>query len=168
VLRLAAEKAGWGKPLPKGRARGIAVAESFQSVVAQVAEVSLEDGKVRVHRIVCAIDCGIVVNPDTVKAQMEGGIVYGLTAALKGAIRVRDGGVVEGNFDSYPLLRMDETPEIDVHIVPSTEPPGGVGEPGVPPTAPAVANGLFALTGKPVRSLPVEIRGEGRGSRNEV
>jgi isoquinoline 1-oxidoreductase beta subunit len=168
VLELAAEKAGWGKPMLKGRARGIAVAESFRSFVAEVAEASIVDGQVRVHRMVCAVDCGFVVNPDTVKAQMEGAIVYGLTAALKGAIRVQEGGVMQGNFDDYPLLRMDETPAIEVHIVTSDEPPGGVGEPGVPPAAPAVANAVFALTGRPVRRLPIEIDTEGRETGSEA
>ena len=157
VLKLAADKAGWGKPLAAGRARGLAVAEAFTSYVAQVAEVSIERGRVRVHRITCAVDCGINVNPDSIRAQMESGIVYGLTATLKGAITIDKGRVMQSNFDNYPLLRIDECPEIDVHIVPSTEPPGGVGEPGVPPTAPAVANAVFALTGKPVRSLPIRL-----------
>ena len=157
ILKLAAEKAGWGKPLPEGHAHGIAVAEAFTTYAAQVAEVSIERGKVRVHRITCAVDCGMNVNPDSIRAQMESGIVYGLTATLKGAITINNGRVMQSNFDNYPLLRMDECPEIEVHIVPSTEPPGGVGEPGVPPTAPAVANAVFALTGKPVRSLPIRL-----------
>lgn len=154
VLELAAQKAGWGSPLPAGRARGIAVAEAFGSYCAQVAEVSVESGQVRVHRVVCAIDCGQVVNPDTVIAQMESGIVYGLTAALKGEITIKSGRVEQGNFHDYPLLRIDELPEIEVHIVKSSENPGGVGEPGTPPIAPAVANAVFAATGKPVRKLP--------------
>lgn len=156
VLELAAEKAGWGSPLPEGRARGIAVQESFGSWVAEVAEVSLSrEGKPKVHRIVCAVDCGIVVNPDTVAAQMESGIVYGLSAALSGEITIENGRVVQGNFDTYPVLRMSEMPVVEVHIVKSTEPPGGVGEPGTPPAAPAVCNALFALTGKRVRRLPI-------------
>ena len=157
VLELAAGKAGWGRPLPKGRHRGIAVAESFGSFVAQVAEVSITDGRVRVHRVACAVDCGIVVNPDTVVAQMESGIVFGLTAALKGEITIKDGRVEQGNFFDYPLLRMDEMPEVETHIVKSGEPPGGVGEPGTPPIAPAVANAVFAATGKPVRRLPIRV-----------
>ena len=157
VVKLAAEKAGWGTALPEGQARGIAFAESFASYVAQVAEVSIDRGKVRVHRIICAIDCGIAVNPDSIRAQMEGGIVYGLTAALKGSITIADGRIRQSNFDDYPLLRLDECPHIDVHIVDSEQSPGGVGEPGVPPTAPAVANAIFALTGKPVRSLPIRL-----------
>jgi isoquinoline 1-oxidoreductase beta subunit len=154
VLRLAAERAGWGGSLPPGRARGVALIEVFAGWCAQVAEVSLQDGRVRVHRVVCAADAGTVVNPEQVKAQMESAIVYGLSAALYGEITVRDGRVVEGNFDTYPVLRMAECPAIEVHLVASTEPPGGVGEPGTPPIAPAVANALFALTGKRARSLP--------------
>jgi isoquinoline 1-oxidoreductase beta subunit len=157
VLELAAEKAGWGRPLPRGRQRGIAVAESFGSFVAQVAEVSVRDGAVRVHRVVCAVDCGLVVNPDTVVAQMESGIVYGLTAALKGEITIAQGRVVQSNFHDYPLLRFDEMPAIEVHLIESDEPPGGVGEPGTPPIAPAVANAVFAATGKPVRRLPIRL-----------
>lgn len=157
VLELLAAKAGWDRSLPAGRFRGVAFVESFGSHVAQAAEVSIEGNAVRVHRVVCAIDCGTVVNPDTVEAQMEGGIVYGLTAALKGEITVADGRVVQGNFDDYPLLRMDEMPAVEVHIVPSNEPPGGVGEPGTPPIAPAVANAVFAATGKPVRRLPIRL-----------
>ena len=157
VLQLVAQKAGWDTPPAGGRAHGIAVAEAFGSYCAQVAEVSVERGQVRVHRVVCAIDCGTVVNPDTVVAQMESAIVYGLTAALKGEIVIRDGHVQQSNFNDYPLLRMDEMPEIEVHIVKSIEAPGGVGEPGTPPIAPAVANAVFRLTGKPVRKLPIRI-----------
>jgi isoquinoline 1-oxidoreductase beta subunit len=159
VLKLAAEQAGYGKPLPAGHAQGIAVAESFGSFVAQVAEVSIERGRVRVHRITCAVDCGIIVNPDTIRAQMESAVVYGLTAALKSEITIRDGGTVQRNFDDFQLLRIDEMPEVDVHIVTSSENPGGIGEPGVPPAAPAVANAVFALTGKPVRSIPIRLAG---------
>ncbi|HBT82801.1 MAG TPA: twin-arginine translocation pathway signal protein, partial [Desulfuromonas sp.] len=156
VLELAASKAGWGTPLAAGRGRGIAVHASFGSYLAQVAEVSLEkNGRVRVHRVVCAIDCGRVVNPDTIAAQMESGIAFGLSAALHGAITLKAGRVEQGNFDDYPLLRLDEMPQVEVHIVPSSEAPGGVGEPGVPPIAPAVANALFALSGARVRSLPL-------------
>jgi len=157
VLELAAVKAGWSETLPPGRHRGIALAESFGSFVAEVAEVSVERGRVRVHKVVCAVDCGTVVNPDTVAAQMEGGIVFGLTAALKGEIHIAAGRAVEGNFDGYPLLTMAEMPEVEVHIVPSTEHPGGVGEPGTPPIAPAVANAVFAATGRPVRRLPIRL-----------
>jgi len=156
VLQTAAEKAGWGKPLPKGRARGIAVHESFGSYIAQVAEVSLDkSGSIKVHRVVCAIDCGRIVNPDTIKAQMESGIIFGLSAAMYGAITFKNGRVEQGNFDSYPLVRMSAAPRIEVHIVASTAEPGGVGEPGVPPIAPAVANALFALNGARVRTLPM-------------
>ncbi len=156
VLELAAEKAGWGKPLAQGRARGIAVAESFGSFVAEVAEVSVsKDGEVMVHRVVCAVDCGTVVNPNTVEAQMESGIVYGLTATLKGEITIKDGRVEQSDFPDYPLLRIDEMPTVEVHILKSAEPPGGVGEPGTPPIAPAVANAVFDATGKRIRKLPI-------------
>jgi isoquinoline 1-oxidoreductase beta subunit len=156
VLELAASKAGWGQPLPEGRFRGIAVHESFGSCVAEVAEVAVaSDGNVRVHRVVCAVDCGMVVNPNTVEAQMEGAIVYGLTAALKGAITIDKGRVQQSNFHDYQMLRMNEMPVIEVHILPSAEAPGGVGEPGVPPLAPAVANAVFAATGKRIRQLPI-------------
>jgi isoquinoline 1-oxidoreductase subunit beta len=158
VLELAAAKGNWGKPLPKGMGRGIATHFSFSSYVAQVAEVSVDkDGAVRVHRIVCAVDCGRVVNPDSVKAQMEGGIVFGLTAALKDEITFENGRVKQRNFHDYPMLRINESPKIEVYIVPSTENPTGVGEPGVPPVAPAVANAIFAATGKRVRRLPIRL-----------
>jgi isoquinoline 1-oxidoreductase beta subunit len=156
VLETVAEKAGWDRPLPKGMGRGLALHESFGSFIAQVAEVSLDAReRVRVQRVVCAIDCGRIVNPDIIAAQMESGIIFGLSAALYGAITLKDGRVEQGNFDSYPLLRMEAAPKVEVHIIPSTEPPGGVGEPGVPPIAPAVANALFAATGARVRSLPL-------------
>ncbi|MDH5315440.1 MAG: molybdopterin-dependent oxidoreductase, partial [Gemmatimonadota bacterium] len=155
ALELAAEKAGWGSPLPAGRARGIAVAESFGSFVAQVAEVSLESGVPRVHRVVCAFDCGPIVNPDIIAAQVESAIVFGLTAALFGEITIEKGRAVQGNFDTYRLLAMSEMPEIETHIVPSTDSQGGVGEPATPPIAPAVANALAALTGKRIRRLPL-------------
>jgi len=157
VLELAAAKAGWGSKLPEGRARGIAVHESFGSFVAQVVEVSTERGAVRVHRVVCAIDCGVAVNPLMIAAQMESGIVYGLSAALHGRIRFKDGRVQESNFHDYRVLRIDEMPEVETHIVPSTARPGGVGEPGTPPIAPAVANALFALTGQRLRELPLRL-----------
>jgi isoquinoline 1-oxidoreductase beta subunit len=156
VLELAATKAGWGTPLPAGRARGIAVHKSFESFVAQVAEVSVApDGAVRVHRVVCAVDCGMAVNPSTIAAQMQSGIVYGLAAALTGAITIERGRVVQSNFHDYPVLRLAEMPAVEVHLVASTEEPGGVGEPGTPPIAPAVCNAIFALTGKRIRSLPI-------------
>ena len=156
VLELAASKAGWGTPLPAGRGRGIAVYKSFESFAAQVAEVSVSpEGDVRVHRVVCAIDCGMHVNPSTIEAQMQGGIVYGLTAALKGAIDIQGGRVVQSNFHDYQMLRLAEMPVVEVYIVPSEEAPGGVGEPGTPPIAPAVCNAIFAATGKRIRKLPI-------------
>ncbi|MGH9337872.1 MAG: molybdopterin cofactor-binding domain-containing protein, partial [Vicinamibacteria bacterium] len=158
VLELAAEKAGWGTPLPQGRARGIATRKSFESYVAEVAEVSLdENGEVRVHRVVCAVDCGITVNPWNVVAQMESAIVYALSAALYGELSLKNGRVQQSNFNDYPVLRIDRMPKVEVHIVESTENPTGVGEPGVPPLAPAVTNAIFALTGKRVRKLPVRM-----------
>ncbi len=159
VLKLAAEKIGWSSPAPAGRFRGVAVAEAFNTFVAQVAEISLADGKPKVERVVCAVDCGIAVNPDQIRAQMEGGIGFGLGAILKSQLTLDGGKVVEGNFDGYDVLRIDEMPKVEVHIVPSTEYPSGVGEPGVPPIGPAVANAYFAATGKRVRILPFS-RGE--------
>ena len=156
VLELAAAKAGWGTALPSGRGRGIAVYKSFESFAAQVAEVSVSPaGDVRVHRVVCAIDCGMHVNPSTIEAQMQSGIVYGLTAALKGAIDIQGGRVVQSNFHDYQMLRLAEMPVVEVYIVPSSEEPGGVGEPGTPPIAPAVCNAIFAATGKRIRRLPI-------------
>jgi isoquinoline 1-oxidoreductase subunit beta len=158
VLDLAAEKAGWGKPLPKGRGRGIAVHESFNTFVAEVAEVTLlKSGGFRVDRVVCAVDCGVAVNPDVIRAQMEGGIGYGLSAALHGEITLKDGRVEQSNFHDYRPLRINEMPRVEVHIVPSSEKPTGVGEPGVPPLAPAVANALAAATGKRLRNLPLTL-----------
>jgi isoquinoline 1-oxidoreductase beta subunit len=156
VLELAARQAGWGSPLPDGRARGVALVKSFDSYVAQVAEVSLGPDRIpRVHRVVCAVDCGRVVNPAGVRAQVESAIVYGLTAALYGEITIAGGRAVQSNFDTYPMLRMREMPVIEVHMVDSTEDPTGMGEPGTPPIAPAVANAVFALTRQRVRSLPL-------------
>ena len=156
VLNLVAEKSGWGKPLPAGVGRGIATHFSFDSYVAQVIEASVEkNGNVKVHRVVCAVDCGRVINPDIVKAQMEGGIIFGLTAALKTEITLENGRVQQKNFHDYQMVRMFESPVIEVHIVPSEANPTGVGEPGVPPVAPALANAIFAVSGKRVRSLPI-------------
>lgn len=157
VLDLAADKAGWGQPLPAGRTQGIALHESFGSIVAQVAQVSLYNGRPKVHRVVCAIDCGTVVNPDIVAQQMEGAVVFALTAALYGQVDIQDGVVQQDGFASYPMARMADAPEVRTLIVPSQRPPGGVGEPGVPPLAPAVANALFALTGRRMRALPLAV-----------
>jgi isoquinoline 1-oxidoreductase beta subunit len=157
ALNLAAEKAKWGTPLPKGRGRGIAVHESFGSYVAQVAEVSVEKGAIRVHRVVCAIDCGVAVNPETVRAQMESGIAFGLGAALQSKLTFKEGRVQQSNFHDYQVLRLDQMPVVEVHIVPSTEKMGGVGEPGVPPIAPAVANAVAVLTGQRLRELPLTL-----------
>ncbi|HYT98938.1 MAG TPA: xanthine dehydrogenase family protein molybdopterin-binding subunit [Gemmatimonadales bacterium] len=156
ALNLAASKAGWGTAPPAGRARGIAVYKAFESYVAEVAEVSVaSDGAVKVHRVVCAVDCGPVVNPSIVEAQMESAIVYGLTAALYGEIAIEGGRVKQSNFHDYPMLRLAEMPKIEVYIVPSTDAQGGVGEPGTPPIAPAVGNAIFAATGKRIRKLPI-------------
>jgi len=157
VLELAAEKAGWGEgALPKGRGRGIAVAEAFKTFVAQVAEVTVDpSGGFSVDRVVCAVDCGTPINPDIIAAQMEGGIGFGLGAALYGVITLKDGRVEQSNFNSYRVLRMNEMPKVEVHIVPSTEAPTGVGEPGVAPLGPAVANALFAATGKRSYVFPI-------------
>jgi len=155
VLDRAALEAGWGKPLPAGRHRGIALHESFGSIVAQVAEVSIVAGEVQVHRVTCAVDCGLAINPDQVAAQMESGIIYGLSAALTGEINIERGGAVEGNFDTYPVTRIAESPAIDVHIVNSGGPIGGIGEPGTPPIAPAICNALYAATGQRIRRLPI-------------
>lgn len=156
VLDLAAAKSGWGTPLSEGRARGVALHESFGSIVAQVAEVSRTPaGRPRVHRVVCAIDCGTAIHPGIIAQQMEGGVVFGLTAALYGRIDIRKGVVQQGNFPDYPLLGMAEAPVVETHIVPSTRAPAGVGEPGTPPIAPAVANAWFALTGERRRALPL-------------
>jgi isoquinoline 1-oxidoreductase beta subunit len=157
AINLAAEKAGWGRPLPAGRFRGLAAHESFGSWVAQVAEVSVANGRVRVHRVVCAVDCGLCVNPAGVSAQMEGAIAFGLSAALHGELTLKNGRVQQSNFHDYPILRLNEMPEVEVHIVPSDEKAGGIGEPGVPPIAPAVANAVFAATGKRLRRLPFRL-----------
>ena len=157
VLELAARRGGWGQPLPPGRARGVALHESFGTIVAQVVEVSLEQGAPRVHRVVCALDCGVVVNPGIVAQQMEGAVVFALTAALHGGIDIRGGRVVQRNFTDAPLLTTARAPRVETWIVPSQRPPSGVGEPGVPPVAPALANALFSLTGQRLRSLPLRL-----------
>jgi isoquinoline 1-oxidoreductase subunit beta len=157
VLELAAEKAGWGQPLPPGSGRGISVLHVFgETYIAQVAEVSVsKEGEVRVQRVVCAVDCSTVVNPDTVKAQMESGIIFGITAALFGEITLKDGRVEQSNFHNYRVLRINEAPVIDAYLVKSTEAPGGIGEPGTSAVFPAVANAIFAATGKRIRRLPI-------------
>jgi len=157
VLEAVAEAADWGAPVKDGRARGIAVVESFGSFVAQVAEVSLDSGRPRVHHVWCAVDCGVVVNPAIIQAQIESAIMYGLTAALYGRISIRGGKAVQSNFHDYPMLRMNEAPSVDVVLVPSGDAPGGIGEPGLPPIAPAVTNALFALTGQRIRELPIQL-----------
>jgi isoquinoline 1-oxidoreductase beta subunit len=160
VLELAANAAGWGSPLPKGKGRGIAVAEAFGTYVAQVAEVTVApDGKIKVDRVVCAVDCGTPINPDVITAQMEGGVGFGLGAVLYGAITLKDGQVEQTNFDAYQVLRIDEMPKVEVHIVSSSEAPTGIGEPGVAPIGPAVANAVFAVTGKRLRVLPFAVGG---------
>jgi isoquinoline 1-oxidoreductase beta subunit len=158
VLELAAERAGWGRPLPPRSGRGISLLHAFgETYIAEVAEVSVSnEGDVRVQRVVCAVDCGTIVNPDTVKAQMESGIIFGITAALFGEITIKDGRVEQANFDDYRMLRINEAPLIDVHLVKSTEAPGGVGEPGTSAVMPAVANAIFAATGKRIRKLPID------------
>jgi isoquinoline 1-oxidoreductase beta subunit len=157
VLDLVAEKAGWGNPLPSGVGRGVSVVFGFASYIAQVAEVSIDkNNQVRVQRVVCAVDCGQTINPDTIKAQMEGGIIFGLTAALYGEITLKGGRVEQGNFDSYRALRINEAPAIEVHVIDSHEAPGGIGEPGTATIAPAVVNAIYALTGKRLRKLPID------------
>ena len=156
TLELAAQKAGWGTPLPAGRGRGIALAEWAPTTCAQVAEVSVRsDGSVRVHRVVCAVDCGPTVNVGQIEAQLQGGIVYGLTAALYGEITLERGRVKQSNFTDYPMLHIEEMPVVEVHVVPSDDKQGGIGEPSVGPVAPAVCNAIFAATGKRVRKLPI-------------
>jgi len=157
VLDLAAEKSGWGQALPKGRGRGVALQFVFGSYMAQVAEVEVsKEGNVRVHRVVCAMDCGTVINPDTVQAQLQSGVIFGATAALYGEITLKNGRVEQTNFDTYQMLRMNEAPAIDVHIVKSAEPPGGMGETGTSLIVPAITNAIFAATGKRLRKMPVD------------
>jgi isoquinoline 1-oxidoreductase beta subunit len=158
VLETAAKAAGWGGKLPAGRGRGISLLYSgWDTYVAQVAEVEVADsGAIRVPRVVCAVDCGTVVNPDTVKAQMEGGIVFGISGALYGEVTLKNGRVEQSNFSDYRVLRINETPAIEVHLIRNNESPGGIGEPGTAATAPALANAVFAATGKRIRRLPLQ------------
>jgi isoquinoline 1-oxidoreductase beta subunit len=157
VLDLAAEKADWGKPLAPGLGRGISLQHAFGSYLAQIAEVEVaKNGAVRVRRVVCAVDCGTVVNPDTVQAQIQSGINFGITAALYGEITLKNGRVEQGNFDTYQILRMNEAPVIDVHIINSSEPPGGMGETGTSAIVPAISNAIFAATGKRLRKMPID------------
>ena len=157
VLDLAAQKAGWGSPLPEGSGRGISLIFGFGSYLAQVAEVAVDrDGTAHVLRVVQALDCGRQVNPDTLQAQMQGGAIFGITAALYGDITLKNGRVEQGNFDSYQLLRINEAPKMEVYIVESQEAPGGAGEPGTAGIAPAVVNAIFAATGKRLRKLPID------------
>ena len=157
VLNLAAEKIGWNTPPPAGRFRGIGLSPNVGSFEAQIAEISVNQGKVKVHRVVCAVDCGYTVNPATIVHQVRGGIVFGLTAALKGAITIDRGRVEQSNFNNYEMLRIDEMPVIDVYIVPSTQRVGGMGELSVPGTAPAITNAIFKATGKRIRQLPIRL-----------
>jgi isoquinoline 1-oxidoreductase beta subunit len=155
VLDLVAEKAGWGAPLPENFGRGIAIHKSFGTIVAQVVEAEVRDGAVRAHRVVCAVDCGYAMHPDGLAAQMESGIVYGLTAALYSEISIQDGAVRQGNFHDYPMLRMHEAPRIETHILNGGGRVGGAGEPGTPAIAPALANAIYAASGHRIRELPV-------------
>jgi isoquinoline 1-oxidoreductase beta subunit len=158
VLELVATKADWGQPVPKRVGRGVSLQSVFGTYMAQIAEVEVEKtGEVRVRRVVCAVDCGTVVNPDIVHAQIQSAIIFGITAALYGEITLKNGRVEQTNFDTYQMLRMNEAPAIDVHIVQSTEPPGGMGEPGTSAIVPAIANAIFAATGKRVRKMPINI-----------
>jgi isoquinoline 1-oxidoreductase beta subunit len=157
VLETVAEKAGWGKPIPQGQGRGIAQAACFGSWVAQVVDLSVDKstGKIKVHKVYVAVDCGPIVNPGPLVEQMESGVVIGLSTALKEQTKFAKGGVATSNFDNYPIIRMSEVPEIEVHMVKSTDRIGGIGEPGVPPLAPAVANAVFNATGARIRRIPL-------------
>jgi isoquinoline 1-oxidoreductase subunit beta len=157
VLELAAEKAGWGRPLPSRSGRGVAIQNAFGSFLAMVAEVEVaKSGEVRVRRVVCAVDCGIAINPDTVRAQIQSAVMFGVTATLYGEITLKDGRVEQNNFDSYQILRINEAPAVEVHIIQSSESPGGMGEAGTSAVVPAVTNAIFAATGKRLRRLPVD------------
>jgi len=155
VLQLAAEKSGWAKPLPAGHFRGVACFGCFSSYMAEVVEITMDKDQPRVHRVVAAVDCGQVVNPAILEQQIQGGIVYGLGNALRAKITIEKGRVVQGNFDDYAPLRMEETPVVEVYAVPSAEAPTGIGEPSVPPVAPALCNAIYAATKKRIRSLPI-------------
>jgi isoquinoline 1-oxidoreductase beta subunit len=157
VVELAAEKAGWGKALPAGHGRGISLATNIGSFTAQVAEVSVTSGKLKVHRVVCAVDCGRTVNPAIIEQQIQSAIAFGLGAALKGGITIDRGRVQQGNFNNYDVLRIDEMPHVELHIVASNAPSGGIGEAGTPGIAPAVTNAIFAATGQRVRTLPIRL-----------
>jgi isoquinoline 1-oxidoreductase subunit beta len=159
VLESAAMMANWNQPPPAGHFRGIAMHQAFGSIVAEVAEISIENDGLRVHRVDCAVDCGLAINPDIIAAQMDSGIVYGLTAALYGEITLKRGRVEQANFDTYPMLHLAQMPKISVSIIEGAEQPGGIGEAGTPPTAPAVANAVFAATGKRLHSLPIVKQG---------
>jgi isoquinoline 1-oxidoreductase beta subunit len=158
VLELAAEKSGWAKPLPKGRGRGIAGFFSFGSYFAEVAEVTVKGSDLKIDRIVAAVDCGQAVNPESVRSQTEGAIIYGLSAALKNEITIKNGAVEQTNFDGYDPIRISEAPPIEVHLVKSNDDPGGMGEPGLPPLAPAIANAIFAASGQRLRKLPFQLK----------
>jgi isoquinoline 1-oxidoreductase beta subunit len=155
VLQLAAEKAGWSKPLPAGRFRGVACFGCFSSYAAEIVEISMQNGEPRVHRVVAVVDCGRVVNPNILEQQIQGAVIFGLTNALRAQITIDKGRVVQGNFDDYQPIRMNEAPKVEAYFVPSTEPPTGAGEPPVPPLAPALCNAIYAATKKRVRALPI-------------
>jgi isoquinoline 1-oxidoreductase beta subunit len=157
-MELAAEKSGWGSPLPKGKGRGIATYHSFGSYIAEVAEVTVQGSDFNIDRLVAAIDCGRIVNPESVRAQAESAIIYGLSAALKNEITVKNGAIEQTNFDSYNPIRINEAPPIEVYLMNSKEDPGGMGEPALPPAAPAVANAIFAASGQRVRKLPFQLK----------
>jgi isoquinoline 1-oxidoreductase beta subunit len=157
VLTLAAEKASWGQPLPERAGRGVSLQHVFATYLAVVAEVEVsKDGSVRIRRVVCAVDCGIAVNPDTVEAQIQSAVIFGITAALHGQITLKDGRVEQNNFHDYEMLRINEAPAIEVHIVQNSEPPGGMGECGTSAIVPAIANAIFAATGKRLRKMPID------------
>jgi isoquinoline 1-oxidoreductase beta subunit len=155
VLNVATQAAGWGSAVPKGQGRGVSVMHAFGSFFSMVVDVSVDKGEVAVKRVVCAVDCGMVVNPDTIEAQVQGGVIFAITAALYSEITIKDGRVEQNNFTDYRMLRIDQAPPIEVHIVKSSEAPGGIGEPGTAALAPALTNAIFAATGKRIRQLPV-------------